>query len=344
MTLLEFVNAMNDVGVNVLPYLAKNVDLVGAFEKCAEARVDVAPFVVACSNSGVCLAAPLATCASAGEDVAACLAGCACAGDQLPAVLARCVAAGVDVAPLIAAFARVGHGLLEKCHPVFAAIVNRWLNVVVDIVNGDPGATCALATPRRRTVLHAAVLARDSNILGYLCGVRPDLMWVPDADGRTPMHLAAALGFGAAVMYLATWCPAAMFLQDNDSKLPIHLLVDQVHVGALLAEMSRALSIVPSTEMGREQESEPEMRVEESQPRPLVGEHRGREPPSEREPEPEPEPQPQPLQQAEMGERGASESNENEAPRPLWRPSTTSKRRPYAPLVEWRRRGAGAVP
>ncbi|GAB2279549.1 hypothetical protein Dimus_014192 [Dionaea muscipula] len=90
-----------------------------------------------------------------------------------------------------------------------------------------------------KSVVHAAIMARNSDLLATMLNSQPALMDTYDEEGRTPLAYTAFIGHLDSVRYLLDEFPDYVYEVDKDGSFPIHRAAQGGHVLVMEEFLSR---------------------------------------------------------------------------------------------------------
>ncbi|VYS61722.1 unnamed protein product [Arabidopsis thaliana] len=131
----------------------------------------------------------------------------------------------------LASFLANNHGV----SPLFTAIIAGSLTLV-EAMMYVPGQTCNLASKLegRKSLVHAALKAKNSDILDVILSEDPSLVNERDEEGRTCLSVAAYVGYYKGVVNLLHRSTSNVFECDDDGSYPIHMAVEKGRVKIFL--------------------------------------------------------------------------------------------------------------
>ncbi|KAI8005580.1 Protein ACCELERATED CELL DEATH 6 [Camellia lanceoleosa] len=118
---------------------------------------------------------------------------------------------------------------------LFLAAEAGYLEFVMHILCDTVGIENTNERLKGKSPIHAAILKRNQGVLDALLKSEPRFIQLGDEEGRTPLHLAASLGYLEEAQYLLGRQSSGAVARDNNGLFPIHLASIKGHVDVVQA-------------------------------------------------------------------------------------------------------------
>uniref|UniRef100_A0A1J3CPF8 Ankyrin repeat-containing protein n=1 Tax=Noccaea caerulescens TaxID=107243 RepID=A0A1J3CPF8_NOCCA len=131
--------------------------------------------------------------------------------------------------------------------PLYMAVEAGGLALVKAMLNGlgrnVQGQVSNLASrfEGRKSLVHAALKAKNKDIIDVILNEDPSLGDEKDEEGRTCLSVGASIGFYIGVCNLLDRSTSSVFECNNDGSFPIHMAVEKDHVDVVKEILKRYL-------------------------------------------------------------------------------------------------------
>ncbi|KAF8112207.1 hypothetical protein N665_0066s0079 [Sinapis alba] len=107
--------------------------------------------------------------------------------------------------------------------------------------NSVEGKTSDLASQLegRKSLVHAALVAKNTDVLDVILNEEPSLLNERDEEGRTCLSVGASVGFYKGVYKLLDQSTSSVFECNDDGSFPIHIEVEKGHVNVVKEILKR---------------------------------------------------------------------------------------------------------
>ncbi|GAB2239935.1 hypothetical protein Droror1_Dr00020453 [Drosera rotundifolia] len=130
-----------------------------------------------------------------------------------------------------------------KC-PLYIAMKGKCWDLVKYMLMKEPiRGEAAIGLLQGKSVVHAAIISRNKEVLHAILVRNPFLCDCLDANGRTPLSSAACIGYSEGVQFFFDHFPNYTFKRDKDGSFPIHKACS----GGYVRIVKQFLSQFPST-------------------------------------------------------------------------------------------------